>query len=130
MAYFFVGIGGVIGSLLRYSLSFLHSPESLMPYGTLLVNLIGSFILGWFTAILVKWPGMPKQLATGFTTGVIGSFTTFSAFCLETIRQIEAGHFLIAFLYVLISMGGGVLFAHVGTLAGSRGTSKIGGKGR
>ncbi|CEG27491.1 fluoride efflux transporter CrcB [Bacillus sp. B-jedd] len=129
MAYLYVGIGGVIGSLLRYSFSFLHSSESIMPYGTLLVNLIGSFILGWFAATLAKWPRIPKQLATGFTTGVIGSFTTFSAFCLDAINKIEAGHYLIAFLYVLISMGGGLIFAYAGTLAGSGGKRRMGGEG-
>jgi len=130
MAYFYVGMGGVIGSILRYLFSFLHSSESLMPFGTLVVNLSGSFILGWFTAMLRKWPKMPRHLATGFTTGVLGSFTTFSAFCLETITRIESGQFITAFLYVLISLVGGVLLAYAGTSAGSRSTNWIGGGGR
>ncbi|RHW42225.1 fluoride efflux transporter CrcB [Neobacillus notoginsengisoli] len=121
MGYFYVGIGGAAGSLLRYLLSFLQTPDSLLPYGTLIVNLSGSFFLGYLTSRYKDKIKIPEYLYTAFTTGLIGSYTTFSTFCLEVIKLIESGHAVLSFLYLLISVAGGIVLAWYGLFVGRTG---------
>lgn len=122
MVYLFVGIGGIIGSIIRYVLSNAVSDlwNSSFPYGTLFVNLTGSFLLGWVTNKLVALKKLPPHLLTALTTGVIGSYTTFSSFCLETIKLMEAGNYLFSFLYIVISLLGGLLFVRMGLKMGEQ----------
>ncbi|RDU36489.1 fluoride efflux transporter CrcB [Neobacillus piezotolerans] len=114
MVYVFVGIGGAIGSIFRYLLSFLHTPETVIPYGTLAANLSGSFLLGWFTAKSTIFKKLHPQLALAFSTGLLGSYTTFSTFCLEIVKYIEAGQYLYTLAYLVISLAGGILLAWFG----------------
>lgn len=114
MAYVFVGLGGAIGSILRYLLSYLHTPESVFPYGTLIVNLSGSFLLGWFTARFTAFKKLNPQLSLAFSTGLLGSFTTFSTFSLEMVKHIEMGRYFFALAYLVISIAGGILLAWLG----------------
>lgn len=128
MVYFFVGLGGIAGSLLRYGLSMLvvqlwgHE----FPVSTLLINITGSFLLGWMTSKYI----LPKKghpyLLTALSTGVIGSYTTFSTFCLETVQLIKTNHYLLAFLYIAISSIGGLLFVRLGHGLGERGMKETG----
>ncbi|MGG3470066.1 fluoride efflux transporter CrcB [Neobacillus pocheonensis] len=126
MIYMYVGLGGIAGSLLRYVLSILAiqlwGPE--FPVGTLLINVTGSFLLGWMSSKYI----LPKKghpyLLTALSTGVIGSYTTFSTFCLETIKLLKTNHYLIAFLYITLSLIGGLLFVRLGFGLGERGTKE------
>lgn len=116
MVYLFIGIGGMIGSILRYLLS--HIIPQIwggdFPWGTLIINLSGSFFLGWITNKLVVLKKLPPQLLTALTTGVIGSYTTFSTFCLETVQLMEAGKYYLSLLYIVLSLMGGLLFVRIG----------------
>ncbi|WP_409270323.1 fluoride efflux transporter CrcB [Neobacillus sp. SCS-31] len=114
MAYVFVGIGGAIGSILRYFLTYLHSPDSAMPYGTLFVNLTGSFVLGWFTARFASFKKLHPHLSAAFSTGLIGSYTTFSTFSLEIVNLADAGHYFYSFAYLAVSLAGGILLCWLG----------------
>lgn len=102
-----VALGGAIGAVLRYGTGMLavRLAGSGFPWGTLTVNLLGSFLMGMAFAIL--GPRAPGGLF--LMTGVLGGFTTFSAFSLETVALIERGAPGLAAAYVLASVTGGVL---------------------
>ncbi|MED4204037.1 fluoride efflux transporter CrcB [Neobacillus mesonae] len=123
MVYLFVGIGGIIGSVIRYLLSTAVAGfmDETFPFGTLFVNLTGAFLLGWITNKFVSLKKLPPLLLTALTTGVIGSYTTFSTFCLETIKLMEQGQYLYSFFYILISLLGGLLFVRIGLKMGEQG---------
>ncbi|MCM3239292.1 fluoride efflux transporter CrcB [Heyndrickxia oleronia] len=116
MSYLTVGIGGIIGSLLRYyiGLSSVIWWSSPFPIATLVINLIGCFVLGWFTTYLSKLKLFSPSLLTGFGTGLVGSFTTFSTFSVETVQLIQNSLWGFAILYVLGSLFGGLFFSYFG----------------
>lgn len=115
MIYILVGLAGMIGALLRYGLSLLLSLSGdALPFGTLLGNLIGSFVLGWFTTRIKKVNGLHPHLLTAIGTGLIGSFTTFSTFSVETVRFIHDAYLGLAFVYVLLSVVLGLVAAWAG----------------
>jgi fluoride exporter len=118
LIYFLVGLGGVVGSLLRYLLSVfavvVWGKE--FPIGTLLINLTGSFLLGFMTNHVVSSNKLHPYLFTALTTGVIGSYTTFSTFCFETVHLLETGKYIFGFLYLIVSLFGGLFLAKAGML--------------
>ncbi|MFJ5715240.1 fluoride efflux transporter CrcB [Neobacillus sp. NPDC093127] len=126
MVYFLVGLGGIAGSLLRYGLSFLavHIWGKDFPIGTLLINLSGAFFLGWITSHFVHAKKLHPNLVTALSTGVIGSYTTFSTFCLETVHLFEENDYLFGFLYIASSLLGGLLFTHLGIQSGRNGVRR------
>ena len=85
MTVFAVAIGGALGAVMRY-LTGLMVP---FPFGTLTVNLVGSFVMGMLFVILVA-KGLDRWQPL-LLTGVLGGFTTFSAFSLDALRLYEAG---------------------------------------
>nr|WP_243450115.1 fluoride efflux transporter CrcB [Neobacillus terrae] len=126
LRYFLVGLAGIIGALLRYLISF-YSPHWWVydfPMATFLINMLGCFILGWFTTFLPKIKSLHPYLITALGTGMIGSFTTFSTFSVETVDLITDSKWGIAILYVLVSLWGGLFFSWAGYRTGL--TSKIG----
>ncbi|MCL6571356.1 MAG: fluoride efflux transporter CrcB [Bacillus sp. (in: Bacteria)] len=116
MVYLLVGIGGVFGSLLRYlsSIFVMYLWGGGFPIGTLLINLTGSFLLGLVISQLVIPNKLPSIFLTALTTGVIGSYTTFSTFSYETVYLLESKEYLLGFLYMFISIVGGLFFIRVG----------------
>lgn len=120
MVYIGVGLGGMLGSLLRYLVS-LGSSNLLnngFPTGTLIANLAGSLFLGWFTARTMARGKVKPVLAAAIGTGLTGSFTTFSTFSLETLIMIETNRLGLATFYVLLSAIGGLLLAGWGYKSG------------
>lgn len=108
-----VALGGAIGSSARYLVN-ISLPRLLghgFPYATLSVNVLGSFAMGLLVAVLAQKGGM--RFAPFLMTGVLGGFTTFSAFSLDTAKLWEAGNNMAAVGYVLASVGVsvGALFA-------------------
>jgi len=123
MRLLFVGIGGSIGSVLRYSIYYnmLAINGDWFPFlGTLLANLLGAFALGWFTSILLLLKKLPDDLAAAIGTGLIGSFTTFSTLSVELSLLLQEGQYLLAICYVFISMIGGLVCAFGGFRIGKR----------
>jgi fluoride exporter len=96
-----IGIGGAVGALCRYVLdhaTHIATSGSEFPYGTLLVNAIGSFVLGW---VAVRY----RTNTTTFVlvgTGFCGAFTTFSTFSYETVRLAQARNYSFAFCNVAV----------------------------
>ena len=113
-------IGGVAGTVARYLLSGMVSEAAGagFPYGTFVVNLIGCFLIGLFSALadekFIFGPEMKLLLIAGFC----GAFTTFSTFMLETANLIKDGEGMRAFDNVLLSVVAGFLVFRLGMLAG------------
>lgn len=123
MRLLFIGIGGSIGSVLRYSIYYnmLAINGDWLPFlGTLLANLLGAFALGWFTSRLLRSKKLPEDLAAAIGTGLIGSFTTFSTLSVELSSLLQEGQILLAICYAFISMIGGLLCAFGGFRVGQR----------
>lgn len=115
MVYLYVGIGGAIGSILRYFVSFLTVPTLYhFPIGTLFVNLLGAFVLGWFVARVSPLQLISKEVKAGISTGMIGSFTTFSTLSVEVIQLVHESLYLWLFLYLSISVVGGLTLTAIG----------------
>jgi CrcB protein len=114
-----VGLGGFLGANARYLFGLwiaAHVGTS-FPYGTFVINVSGSFVLGIMMGLLdahVLAPAVRLSLAIGF----IGAYTTFSTFTYETLRLIEDGSLLLATANVLGSVVFGMLAAVVGLAAG------------
>ena len=99
-----VAIGGSIGAILRFVISF-YVNKLLGPsfaYGTLSVNIIGSFIIGFLYLYFEQT--ISPHLKALLITGMLGALTTFSTFSLETILMIEQGSFLKAILNILLNV--------------------------
>jgi CrcB protein len=98
-----VALGGALGSVLRhFSLSFLANPN--FPYGTLGVNVLGSFLIGFLMEMAaLKW-NISLEMRAFLFTGVLGGFTTFSTFSLDVFKLVETGNMLSAFVYVSASV--------------------------
>jgi fluoride exporter len=114
-----VMLGGFLGALSRYGIGEWFQPNNGFPLGTLLINLIGCFFLGWFLTFTTIMKNLKPDLTLLIGTGFIGSFTTFSTFSVETILLFQNGQTAYAALYILISIIFGILMAYFGVkLAG------------
>jgi fluoride exporter len=108
-----VGLGGSIGSMVRYAASLLIRSK-LFPYATLSVNIIGSFIIGLVFAMSIKEEGLSNNWKLFLATGICGGFTTFSAFSLENMGLLQSGKIGIALTYIILSVVLGIAATFVG----------------
>ena len=108
-----VGIGGFIGAVLRYLLYMLMKNNQ--PYlTTLLINIIGSLIIGIIISVSIKNGDFQNNYKLFFATGICGGFTTFSAFSLENIQLLQEGKYLLSVGYILASVILGILACFIG----------------
>ena len=85
-----VGVGGFVGSVLRYLVSMIPLDKTgSFPVNTLLINVLGAFAIGAITALGAKTAGLYPRLTLLLKTGICGGFTTFSTFALETARGLS-----------------------------------------
>jgi CrcB protein len=110
-----VGLGGALGAIARYLLSgfiFHHYSDWKFPLPTFLVNVLGCLAAGILAGFAVKQDWFSEQHRLFLFTGILGGFTTFSAFGVETVHLLRDGHIGIAALYVGLSVvvGIGVLW--------------------
>ena len=112
-------IGGAIGTLARYLTSvFSHKWLGMgFPYGTFFVNILGSFAIGILWGLWER-KGVSPEMKAFLFVGILGGFTTFSSFSLETMNLMKSGEYKIALLNVLANNIGGILFAVFGYLLG------------
>jgi fluoride exporter len=105
MTYLAVAAGGGVGATLRFAFGAwaLRAFGGGFPWGTLGVNVIGGFLMGALAVLLVERMAAPR-LAPLLMTGVLGGFTTFSAFSLDTVLMLERGEAAKAALYVAASV--------------------------
>jgi CrcB protein len=117
--YLFIFIGGGLGSLSRYlvSTALSQGAESIFPYGTLAVNVAGSFLIGLafslFQDIMV-----PSQVRALLTIGFLGGFTTFSTFSLETLTLLRDSEYKLFAMNLFSNNFVGLLFALGGIVMG------------
>jgi CrcB protein len=112
-----VGGGGIVGALLRYSLSKWIGERFLVsfPLATLVINVTGSFLLGWFTRTLGAWfPNLQPDAMLLLGTGFCGAFTTFSTFTYECTMLLREGRYRTAVTYVCLSILLGLPAAAIG----------------
>lgn len=116
MSYLIVFLGAGIGGALRHgvNLAALRLVGAGFPWGTLAINIAGSFVMGLVAEYFALKSGLPQQWRLFLTTGILGGFTTFSAFSLETALLYERGELLAAGLYML----GSAVLAVAGLFAG------------
>lgn len=106
-----IALGGAAGSLLRFGFGrWLNSPA--FPYGTLAVNIIGSFLIGLLWAFFSKQSAEPARLF--LITGFCGGFTTFSAFSLEGLQMLQQGRVAPFFLYTFATIFFGLMATYTG----------------
>jgi CrcB protein len=115
---FWIAVAGAAGALARYGLSGLvHTiTGTRLPWGTLLVNLLGCFLLGLITETSGRSGWLSPEARIGMTIGFLGSFTTFSTFGVETFRAIESADWVGAVSSVLLTLVGGLAFVLIGVL--------------
>lgn len=110
--------GGAVGSGARYlvgiGVSRLVGPAAVFPWATLCVNIVGSFFMGVLIELLAAKLQASVELRTLLATGVLGGFTTFSAFSLDFVSLVNRKESLLAGLYVASSVGLSVLALYAG----------------
>jgi len=112
-------LGGIVGTGLRIGLDALipHQDDT-FPWSTLLINVVGSFALGLLVARV--WPVAPGWLRAGLGTGLLGSFTTFSAFAVSIVTLTRSGLGWVAVVYLVVSVAAGLVAAFLGLRLGRR----------
>ena len=108
-----VGIGGFLGSVLRYLLSEIPIKQLNYPVNTLITNIIGAVIIGMVISYAYKTGMRPEKLLL-LKTGFWGGLTTFSTFSYETFRLIEKGNLLLAGSYVILSVACSIAGVYLG----------------
>jgi CrcB protein len=116
----FVAIGGSIGATLRFLIDrgISNRVKHHIPFGTLGVNLIGLFIIG-FSYSIVKNHIVPTHFALFLITGFLGALTTFSSYALHTFRLFEQGHYRHGINYILLNNFLGIAIAFLGATIGN-----------
>lgn len=120
MAIWWVGLGGFLGANARYLLGGYIAERygAAFPLGTFVINVTGSFILGFFMAFAQERPWVAPSARLMFAVGFVGAYTTFSTFEYETMRLIEERELLLATLNVFGSLLTGALAVFAGIVLG------------
>ncbi len=107
MEWLYIALGGALGACLRKWMTDLLPYQS-FPWGTLAVNVLGAFLIGW---VVFFWERRYHGASTDLflRVGICGGFTTFSSFTLETMRLLENGAYGVATLYIMSSLCGCLL---------------------
>ena len=106
-----IGLGGAIGSIARYlSVKLIDEKlNAVFPFGTLTVNIVGSFLLGMIYMLALRKVGLTENGRLFLGVGLCGGFTTFSAFALENFNLIHQKFFGLSVLYISCSVVAGIL---------------------
>jgi CrcB protein len=112
-----VALGGALGSVVRYKLSgyvFHHTVNWQFPIGTFVVNVLGCFVIGILAGFAVKEDFFSAETRVFLFTGIMGGFTTFSAFGLETFYLLRRGELLAAGSNIVLSVIVGLIALWIG----------------
>jgi CrcB protein len=108
-------IAGSLGALTRYALQAVIEPRTGdLPWGTFVINISGSFLLGLIFTLTTERINVEPWLRTALTVGFLGAYTTFSTLAFETVRLIDGGQMLAAFL----NMAGSAVIGVLAVVAG------------
>ena len=117
--YLAIAFGGSLGAVSRYwvsSRTYLWLGSE-FPFGTLMVNVTGSFLMGLLAIVLTEKIAVPEELRFALLVGFLGSYTTFSTFALDGLQALNNGLMLKFSMYVLISVTGSLAGVWMGSLA-------------
>ena len=106
-------LAAMSGGLVRYFLSSQLPVSPDFPWGTLLVNYLGIFCLIYLVKGYLVYRGTSKGLVLALGTGFCGGLTTFSSLLLDAVKLLDTGRYLSLIIYLLLSIGGGLLLAYV-----------------
>ncbi|MBS0351133.1 MAG: fluoride efflux transporter CrcB [Proteobacteria bacterium] len=112
-----VGIGGAIGSILRFLLSSWvqgRTQTRFFPWGILIVNLLGCFLIGILYGILIQNFKIGPILRSGIFIGLLGGFTTFSSFSIDVVQLFSSNAYGSAFIYISASVLFGIAATFIG----------------
>ena len=105
-------LAAMLGGLVRYFLSIQLPTSPDFPWGTLLVNYLGIFCLVYLVKGYLVYKGSSKGLVLALSTGFCGGLTTFSSLLLDAVKLLDTGRYLSLVMYLLLSIGGGLLLAY------------------
>ncbi|MBP7721416.1 MAG: fluoride efflux transporter CrcB [Alphaproteobacteria bacterium] len=114
-----IALGGALGSVLRYG-TYIGAGKMLgmnFPWGTLIVNIVGSFLIGALTGMFASVWQPPEEMKLFLITGFLGGFTTFSAFSLDFANLWSGGSTTMAVVYVVVSVTVSIAALFAGLLA-------------
>ena len=114
----FVALGGAVGSTGRYAIGTWMKDLPGIPWGTFAVNIGGAFILGLIASLSTSHPEWDVATRTGLTVGVLGGFTTFSTWTVESVEMFSQGHAGMGLANLGGSMVAGILAAAAGLALG------------
>lgn len=110
-----VGAGGFMGAVCRYLIGLFPLKEGyVFPIKTLIINIVGSFLIGIVTALAMKTNFLNPRTVLFLKVGICGGFTTFSSFALETTDLVKDGKMHLAVIYTVLSVLLGVLAVFAG----------------
>jgi CrcB protein len=115
MRYLWVGLGGALGSVARYAIG-LNVDQRHFPWATLAINVSGAFVLGVFLTLSLGH--LSVAVMTPIAVGVLGGYTTFSTFAWEGFTLTRNGRAGVAFVYIGVSVVGGLIAASGGYALG------------
>jgi len=115
-----IGLAGAAGAVLRTSIGQVVVSGSGFPFATLVVNIVGTFILCFLVSGVLRKLTANQDLQDAVTTGFLGSFTTFSALSIETILLVESGQLQIAVAYIGASAIAGIMAGVLGFSIGRK----------
>jgi CrcB protein len=106
-----VGVGGFVGAIGRYLVSGLvhRLLDGRFPYGTMVVNIIGCFLLGMFMFFVARRGMFSPYARLLISIGLLGAFTTYSTFAYETFRLVVNQRLMAAFVNIAVQLAGGLL---------------------
>ena len=102
----------MLGGLVRYQVSRWLPASPDFPWGTLLVNYLGIFCLVYLVKGYLVYKGSSKGVVLALGTGFCGGLTTFSSFILDAVKMLDTGRYISLLVYLILSVGGGLLLAY------------------
>lgn len=116
----YIAVGGAVGAVMRYLVSTgVHSILGRgFPYGTLTVNVLGSFLMGFLFIFMIERSSLGPEWRALVLIGFLGAFTTFSTFSIETLNLLESGAMARALANILVSVITAIMAAWLGLILG------------